>query len=134
MFKGPQIDILDLHVKAFRFFTSSTLLQIFLYSMLVCSKSFYLQHFKVSKFQMKSVAVFSDHSLLEIDNNFFQSIKSLLDYLRRRRNGFDLFCKALKAANQSFLADVLLKTKESIPEVGRKDYCSKFYFFCAPFF
>ena len=53
-------------------------------------------------------------------SNEFQSIKSLLDYLRRRKNGFNLLCKTLSKTGQSFLAETLEETKDNIPDVGRK--------------
>ena len=59
----------------------------------------------------------------QISNNNstkFQSIKSLLDYLRRRKNGFNLLCKTLSKTGQSFLVETLQNTKDNIPDVGRK--------------
>ena len=43
---------------------------------------------------------------------------NLLDYLRRRPDGFELLCHALMEARQDFLAETLKKTRDTIPEVG----------------
>ena len=51
----------------------------------------------------------------------FQYAANLLEYLRRRKFGFQLLCNALRYTSQDFLADMLIKTTESIPEVGMSE-------------